>query len=225
MSTPVVFLADIKEAIVERIAIKDEISKSSSYNRGSLSKISQGFRDIHDFILSLGSVDRGGEPGNYNHISVLDSAATLQRMKDDLDLQIRLYEVEMKKLYRMACATESEITYYQHLNESLTESILAVKNSLKENDERREQNLVKSKNLQEYESLAKLCLELPSQRETKIKIKLIQQEMDALQKEELEILNDFRVRERRINILLDSFHELKSGYDDDIVMQDAPTQL
>jgi hypothetical protein len=206
------FHSDIKEAISERLAIKDEISRSSSYNRGSLSKISQGFRDIADLIISK-------EHGN---ISV-DDFATLQRMKEETDLQIRLYDLEMKKLYRMACTTEAEISYYQQLSESLTQSIDEAKNSLKEDEERRERELIKSKNLQEYEALAKLCLELPSRKQTMGKIEMIQKEINDMEKQEMELLNDFTVREQKIKIFIESFMELKSGLDDDVVMEDAPT--
>lgn len=206
--------ADIKEAIHERLAIKDEISKSTSYNKGSLSKISQGFRDISDFIHSKG----------HGNISPDDSAA-LDRMKEDLDLQIRLYEVEMKKLYRMACTTEAEITYYQQLSEFLTHSISEAKNSFKESEERREREVIKSRNLQEYEAIAKLCLELPSRKETMEKITVMQEEIKDMERQEAELLNDFAVREQRFKIFIESFDALKSGLENDTVMEDAPTHI
>ena len=206
---------DVKDAVYERIAIKDELSKSTSYNRGSLSKIVQGFRDIGDFVLANGY-------GN----SLADDSATLQRTKEELDLQIRQYEVEMKKLYRMACTTEAEIACYKQQSEQLTQAVFDAHNLLKEDEENLERELIKNTNLQEYECLAKLCLEMPSRKESMDKIILIQGEITDMEAHLEGLMKDTTFIEQKFNVFMGSFNDLRSGWDDDDqIMDDAHSHI
>jgi ribosome-binding protein aMBF1 (putative translation factor) len=200
---------EIKEAITERIAIKDEISKSASYNRGSLSKISQGFRDIGDFILTKSSRN-----------SSTEDSTILHRMKEDLELQIRLYEVEMKKLYRMTCTTESEILYQQRLSESLSKAISEANITIKEREEKHERDLMLNQHMQEYETLAKNCLALPSKRHLAQKIRECQEDINRMENHEAKLKTDIAVRGEKLEACLNILSEMKSGLDDEF-MSDA----
>ena len=171
--------------------------------RGSLSKCAIRLRD---FFKATKAVEFSR---NEETVSALKLSA------NHLAREIRLHELDMKKMALGVQAAEAELLYYDDIEEDTQKTISAIRDEI----ESLRSSLVNEtkirKNREEYEALAKMASERPSSRKTKRKIEEIEAEMGDIHKDIAQVQKKLDVKEKQFLLLVRSVADLKNGLGED----------
>jgi uncharacterized small protein (DUF1192 family) len=143
---------------------------------------------------------------------------TLSKLKsasNQLTREIKLHDLEMKKMALGAQAAQAELSYYDSIGEKTQNSIANVREEIEKLRADLAQETKVRKNREEYEALAKMASDREPSRDTKRKLEVIHSEMEKIR-------NDTDKRQRKLDVKGKQFHllsqciaDLKNGLEED----------
>ena len=190
------------ESLRERLLIKDGQSIST---RGSLSKCSIRYRDFTEQVLFA---MQGKDPNN------VDSSG-LETVKNELVRELKLHDLEMRKLCQGANAAEAELAFYAATAETTQSSILECRSEIENLKIKLAHEITVRRHCEEYESLAVMAIKRPARLKTEQKLKEIRSQMEDIRERERRAVNELEMREKQFQLLIQSIFDLKSNLKED----------
>eukprot|EP00557_Chaetoceros_sp_GSL56_P001110 CAMPEP_0176487744 /NCGR_PEP_ID=MMETSP0200_2-20121128/6309_1 /TAXON_ID=947934 /ORGANISM="Chaetoceros sp., Strain GSL56" /LENGTH=208 /DNA_ID=CAMNT_0017884621 /DNA_START=76 /DNA_END=702 /DNA_ORIENTATION=+ len=194
-------LIDI-EVLKERFITKE--GQHLVATRGSLSKCAirllEFSKAVHDHQQN--SIDEKS----------IDSIKTIA---NDLIREIKLHDLEMKKLAMGAQAMEAEISHYQSISEKTRSSIENSRQDVEKLKVELERESKVRKNRQEYEELAKMTSERAPSRFSKRKLLEENEEIEKIRLEQEKIKRKLAMKGKQFHLLMQTIEDLKRDVDED----------
>lgn len=196
------------DTLRERLITKE--GQSLTATRGSLSKCTVRIREFLNALKDLkhrDSINNNDDDNNFK--TFLATAAS------EVKRELKLHDLEMKKMALGCIACDAELSYYENIRSSTELSISLVRRDI----EKLRLELVRSKKLksrtEEYETLARMACRRPSVRNTKRKLELIEEDVQSTQKDIDRIQKTIQVKGTQFHLLMRSIDDLKNGVEED----------
>ena len=187
------------EVLRERLITKE--GQAIGGTRGSLS--SCAFR-FHNFTQAVHKTTQSNENEE-------EAKEALQKSAAELKIALQLHDLEMKKLSLATQASQSELQYYDQLNQETQDKISKTRQAIETLRSELLSETKVRKNREEYEALAKAAVARPSTRVTKRKMDQVQKEMDEIQDKADRLDSVLDVKSKQFHLVIQSISDLKSG--------------
>eukprot|EP01083_Nonionella_stella_P103624 296114_1 len=199
------------DTLRERLVTRE--GQSLSATRGSLSKCALRMREF-------------GRATEAVELDTNDATlAALRTAGGELIRELKLHDLEMKKLALGSQAAEAELSYYDSIKvtteksiDSLNTEINVLKNELLDENKRKSR-------IEEYELLARKASTKPPERVSKRKLQIVEKEIKKIKSETDHIQKKLDVKGKQFHLLLRSISDLKNGIDEDDLRAELDKKL
>ena len=201
-----------QETLRERLITKE--SQNPLATRGSLSKCAIRMRD---FATTVKSAERERERDNTSSSSTESPNETISALKNSgnhLIRELKLHDIEMKKMSLGARAADAELSYYDSIGETTQQSISNVREEIEKLRASLAHETKVRKNREEYEALAKMASDREPSRDTKRKLEVIQSEIKKVKCDTDTIQKKLHAKGKQFHLLLNCITDLKNGVDE-----------
>ncbi len=189
------------ETLRTRLITKE--NQSLSATRGSLSKCAIKMRE---FDKATQAVE--GETND-------DTLKTLRIAAGEIIRELKLHDLEMKKLALGSRAADAELSHYGNLQIATEQSIESVRGEIDDLKQSYAEEIKRRQRIGEYETLAKMAGSRPPGKITKRKLQLIEGEMDEIKKETVKVQKKLDVKGKQFHLLIQSISDLNNGIEED----------
>lgn len=153
-----------------------------------------------------------------NQSNEKEAKAALHKSATELKVALQLHDLEMKKVSLAAQAAESELQYYDQLNQETQDKISKTRQAIESLRSELISETKIRKNREEYEALAKAAVARPSTRVTKRKMDQLQKEIDEIQDKADQLDKVLDIKSKQFHLVVQSISDLKHG-----LLQDEDT--
>jgi chromosome segregation ATPase len=211
------------EILKERLITKE--GQHLSAIRGSLSKCSMRLLEFSKAVQDCSLLqEQEGQPSQSQSQSQqqLNSQRTMDSLKtiaNDLIREIKLHDLEMKKIALGAQAMEAEISHYDAMSEKTKSSIVITRQDIARLKKELDTETKVRKNRQEYEELAKMTSERAPSRISKRKLLEENEEIEAIRLEQEKINKKLAMKGKQFHLLMQTIEDLKRDVNEDTTSQ------
>lgn len=139
----------------------------------------------------------------------------LQSVGNELMRELKLHDLEIKKMALGTQAAEAELQYYDYIREETQGSIAEIRSDIEKLRVDLELEMKIRKNRQEYEALAKTASNRSSSKISKRKLAEEQKDIHDLKNEGHKIQKKLEVKGRQFHLLMQSIADLKRGIEEE----------
>mmetsp|Transcript_12063 Transcript_12063/g.17586 ORF Transcript_12063/g.17586 Transcript_12063/m.17586 type:complete len:244 (+) Transcript_12063:53-784(+) len=182
-----------------------------SLMRGSLSKCAARYRDFSELVLAA------SEQQSSKECDTSALANEIEHAKDLLEREIRLHDLEIRKLFLVSDAADAELAQYDAAQVQIESSISDCKDEIEELKKQLAHERKVRSNREEYETLAKMARQRPARRTTEKKLEAVKEEIEKIRAEDALAMAELDVREKQFQLLMQSIFDLKSNLSEDLI--------
>lgn len=192
------------EVLRERLITKE--GQAVGGTRGSLSSCVFRFQDFLQAASSSSQLVHSGTSDD-----AISKSNNLQKAAGEFKVALQLQDLEMKKLSLAAQASESELQYYDRLQQETQEKIAQTRAEIEQlrSDLVTETKIRKQR--EEYEALAKSAMTRPSTKVTKRKIEKVEEEIKEIKEKIYRADQVLSVKSKQFYLVMQSISDLKKG--------------
>jgi len=190
------------ETLKQRLITKE--GQNLQATRGSLSKCAMRMLEFTKATQAAAQ-----DPDDTTMVSELQSVG------NELIRELKLHDLEIKKMALGAQASEAELEYYDSIKEQTQGSIADVKSEIEKLTVELEHETKVRKNRSEYEALAKTASNRSPSKITKRKLAEEQKDIEGFKDEGHKIQKMLDVKGRQFHLLMQSIADLKRGTEEE----------
>lgn len=190
------------EILKERLITKE--GQHLTAMRGSLSKCAMKLLEFSRAVQETCSLN--------NQQKSVDS---LTKIASELVREIKLHDLEMKKMALGAQAMQAEISHYDAISEKTRSSIINTKQEIEKLKLDLDRETKIRRNRQEYDELAKMTSERAPSRISKRKLMEENEEIETIRMEQEKIKKKLAMKGKQFHLLMQMIEDLKRDVDGD----------
>jgi hypothetical protein len=205
------------DSLKERLIITG--GQSVVLARGSLTKCVSRFKDFADLALTTkpatGTNDEQNEDCIDDESIAASTEAKLKKIRNELIIELKLHDLEMKKIVYGAKASEQELSHYDNITRHTQHSINECRQEIESLKLKLTHEQTVRTNREQYEAVAKLSKNTQPIRLTKRKLKEIESEMESIRSRDAVVQEQLIRRKRQFHSLMKNIYDLKADLMED----------
>lgn len=183
----------------QRLLIKEGVGAP----KGSLTKCVQHYREFADLVVFI---MQNQSPFDITNLGKLET------IKDEISMELRLHELEMKQLKIRAVTAESDIMYYDSQASRLQLQIESTKLAIKKLREKLDLEILIRKNREELEEISRRVISYPSISKSCLEIGNINANIDSINKRDKGVRIEIDMRKKQFHLLMQSLLDIKLSF-------------
>jgi THO complex subunit 7 len=142
-------------------------------------------------------------------------AAAIEDQKQALERELRLHDLEMRKLMMVAQSASVELAHYDASEAQIERSMDECKSEIEAlKQELRNEKIVR-RHREEYEALAKAATARQPRQKTEQRVQSLESEVATVTAKELRVRKDLQLREKQFHLVVQSVFNLQSSIAED----------
>ena len=186
--------------------------------RGSLSRCVLRYRDFINAYHS--NNNSSSNEGGQEQDNTSSSALVLQNAQNELITELKLHDLEMRKVSLTSKAILTELQHYESLSKETSESIDQIRNDINQLKEKLIFEQKVRKHREEYEELAKQANRRPAVSVTKRKLDNVNKDIEDLLVKKQRNDEMITLKRKQFQSLMQNIFDLKNSLDEDEVRKD-----
>ncbi len=207
------------DLLKERLITKEGLALIPQ--RGTLSKCAIRFRDYLQAYHALVSSSTAAIDTSDSTTQELEQLQqNLKNAQSDLITELKLHDLEMRKVSLASQSTITELQHYENLYTDTNENIIQIRKDIDVLKEKLTHEQKVRKHREEYEDLAKMASKRPSVYITKRKLEQVHKDIEEIEVKKKRTSSMIDMKRKQFHGLMQNIFDLKNSLEEDDVRKE-----